>query len=272
VRTLEDRRATILKAAQAVFAEKGYERATMDEIAATSQMSKATLYRYFAGKAELRDQLIHRLPEADLAIPNVRSRILEVAMDTIGRKGYSRTTLDDIAAGAGVSKGGIYWHFKGKDDLMAAIVAEYSPFPQVVAIVEGADDLPFEDVVRRIVDVFLEFFQAHGDFFTAIISEIQSNEELGAVFQRSVAQPLLVVVGGYLMRRTADAGFRQVHPVLALQSLLGPFALHVLIRPVLETKLGLQIDLSEVKDTLIGNFLDGIRHSSEEAGHAGSDG
>ena len=46
------RRRTILRAAQAVFAEKGYAQATLDEIAKRAEFGKGTLYNYFEGGKE----------------------------------------------------------------------------------------------------------------------------------------------------------------------------------------------------------------------------
>ena len=46
------RRREILQAAKAVFAEKGYTNATLDEIAQRAEFGKGTLYNYFAGGKE----------------------------------------------------------------------------------------------------------------------------------------------------------------------------------------------------------------------------
>ena len=46
------RRRAMLRAAQAVFAEKGYAQATLDEIAARAEFGKGTLYNYFEGGKE----------------------------------------------------------------------------------------------------------------------------------------------------------------------------------------------------------------------------
>jgi AcrR family transcriptional regulator len=46
------RRQAILEAAQAVFAEKGYDAATLDEIADRAEFGKGTLYNYFGGGKE----------------------------------------------------------------------------------------------------------------------------------------------------------------------------------------------------------------------------
>lgn len=46
------RRRLMLEAARAVFAEKGYRRATLDEIAQRAEFGKGTLYNYFEGGKE----------------------------------------------------------------------------------------------------------------------------------------------------------------------------------------------------------------------------
>ncbi len=53
-----------------------------------------------------------------------RQDILDAALELFHAKGYSRTTLEDIALSAGVTRGAIYWHFKDKVDLFSAIKEE----------------------------------------------------------------------------------------------------------------------------------------------------
>ena len=53
VREKEQRKETILSAAVQIIAEKGFECATMEDIAAGSELSKGTLYLYFEDKSSL---------------------------------------------------------------------------------------------------------------------------------------------------------------------------------------------------------------------------
>ena len=52
-----------------------------------------------------------------------RNAILDTAERVFSRHGVSRTTLADIAAAAGVTRGAIYWHFQDKADLFCQMVA-----------------------------------------------------------------------------------------------------------------------------------------------------
>lgn len=48
-------------------------------------------------------------------------RILKAAIDVFYEKGVERATLENIATSAGMTRGAIYWHFKNKLDLFAAL-------------------------------------------------------------------------------------------------------------------------------------------------------
>lgn len=52
------KRQDILNAARNVFAQKGYENATLDEIALKAEFAKGTLYNYFDSKEKLFDEII----------------------------------------------------------------------------------------------------------------------------------------------------------------------------------------------------------------------
>ncbi len=51
-----------------------------------------------------------------------RQRILDAAYRQFRRGGYSRTGVDEIAAAAKVTKRTLYYHFKSKDALLAAVL------------------------------------------------------------------------------------------------------------------------------------------------------
>jgi AcrR family transcriptional regulator len=62
---VEARRSQILDAAAAVFAEKGFHRATTKEIAKTAGVSEGTIYNYFDSKADLLIGILTRLAELE---------------------------------------------------------------------------------------------------------------------------------------------------------------------------------------------------------------
>ncbi len=51
-----------------------------------------------------------------------RARLLEAAARIVGEKGWERTSLADVAARAGMTRGAIYGNFKNREDLFLALV------------------------------------------------------------------------------------------------------------------------------------------------------
>jgi AcrR family transcriptional regulator len=47
-----------------------------------------------------------------------KKRIIEASVKVMSEKGYSQTTMEDIAAYLGVSKGALYLYFKSKDEII----------------------------------------------------------------------------------------------------------------------------------------------------------
>ena len=64
--------AAILKAAQNIFAQKGFHEATVSDIAKKAEVSEATIYDYFSSKEELLFSIpaetIHQYQEKNLEI------------------------------------------------------------------------------------------------------------------------------------------------------------------------------------------------------------
>ena len=54
---------------------------------------------------------------------DTKSRIIEAADDLFYRQGYDHTSFADIAASVGLSRGNFYYHFKTKDEILAAVIA-----------------------------------------------------------------------------------------------------------------------------------------------------
>jgi len=51
-----------------------------------------------------------------------RQRILDAAYELFRRKGYTRVSMDEIAAATTVTKRTLYYHFESKDQLLAAVL------------------------------------------------------------------------------------------------------------------------------------------------------
>ena len=55
-----------------------------------------------------------------------RTKVLDAALQVIRTKGYTSTTVDDVCAAAGLTKGSFFHHFKSKEDMALAAVQHWN--------------------------------------------------------------------------------------------------------------------------------------------------
>ncbi|WP_350024121.1 efflux system transcriptional repressor EmhR [Pseudomonas protegens] len=81
-----------------------------------------------------------------------RSQILEAAEKAFFERGVARTTLADIAALAGVTRGAIYWHFSNKADLVQAMLDSLrEPLDEMAAASENVDEMDPLGCMRKLL-------------------------------------------------------------------------------------------------------------------------
>jgi AcrR family transcriptional regulator len=63
-------------------------------------------------------------PKADVSAER-KQQIYQAAMTCFNRNGYFQTTMDDIVAESGLSKGTLYWYFDSKKELFLALLGDF---------------------------------------------------------------------------------------------------------------------------------------------------
>ena len=91
------------------------------------------------------------MSDAPAPLPKVsaRTRLLDAAVAVIREKGYTATTVDDLCAKAGVTKGAFFHHFKTKDDLAVAAAGYWGL--TTAALFAGADYHAPADPLDRVL-------------------------------------------------------------------------------------------------------------------------
>ena len=76
-----------------------------------------------------------------------RDAILCAAEDVFYARGVSRTSIEQIAVAAGVTRGAVYWHFKDKLELCAAMADRvFMPYEDMLKQLSQTSDTPLEDL------------------------------------------------------------------------------------------------------------------------------
>lgn len=89
-----------------------------------------------------------------------RREILSAAEKVFEAKGYNATTVDQIAAAAGIAKGSIYNYFHGKQDLFTQLFTATLTIDEEEVDALIAADMPAGEKIERLLDnVFARFGQ-----------------------------------------------------------------------------------------------------------------
>lgn len=120
-----------------------------------------------------------------------RDLILDAAERVFQRRGVSRTSLQEIAQDAGLTRGAIYWHFQNKSDVFDAMMQRVT-LPMAATLqappeAEAAD--PLQHLRRTLASTF---YQTVHDAQVQRVFEIASHkveyvDELQALRERHIA-------------------------------------------------------------------------------------
>ncbi len=81
----------------------------------------------------------------DSIVVGKRDRLVAAACQTVYQQGIEKTTLADIAAAAGIPLGNVYYYFKTKSDIIAAVVESHVQEARaMLAAVDGEHERPGE--------------------------------------------------------------------------------------------------------------------------------
>jgi TetR/AcrR family transcriptional regulator, transcriptional repressor for nem operon len=97
-------------------------------------------------------QTVERAPSG-----GARSKLLEAAFSTIREKGYAATSVDELCARAGVTKGAFFHHFPTKNSLAVAAMNQWSELS--IALFAAAPYHRFDDPLDRVLG-YLDFRKA----------------------------------------------------------------------------------------------------------------
>jgi AcrR family transcriptional regulator len=238
--------------------EDGLAGLSMDQLATRAGVSRATLYRLFANQQHLLQELGLMLP------PTLRSRILDTALELVGRHGLAELSMDELAATAGVSRATLYRLVPGKEALFAELVRRFSPFEPIAAVLETLGDRPPAEVIPAIAQAMAAAMDGHIGLLLQLLFELSRSDpdrHASADTRQDTAQAMrtLPLVAGYLDQQMAAGRLRRMDPVLAMQALAGPIVMHLLMQASAASQSGaghgVALPLEGVVEELVGIWL-----------------
>ena len=221
----------------------------MEELAAAAGVAVRTLYRLFGSRRTL-------LREAGCAQePSARQRILDAALDQVGRQGLAELSMDELAAAAGVSRATLYRLFPGKSALFGELIRAFSPWEPVADVIDAMPEGHPAEVMPAVAQAIAEAMQGRVGVLLRMVFELLQGDPDTAEGMRESMERGLPDLVGYLSNQMQAGRLRHMHPVLAIQLLAGPIVVHLLTRPLAEALIGFETTESEPLDEIVHAWL-----------------
>lgn len=190
-----------------------------------------------------------------------RELILDTAERVFHRRGVSRTSLQEIAKDAGLTRGAIYWHFENKGELFHAMM-ERVTLPMMARMTEmgpADEEQPLEKIRRNTASAFQQI--AHNEqvrrVFEIATQKVEYVDELQSMRERHIAGRNECIDDMYgLMQLAQDKGHIRADvdlrsATLGLFALVGGLKFNWLLDPQ-------GFDLEAVGQTTLDTYLRGL--------------
>lgn len=115
-----------------------------------------------------------------------KKQIKEVALKLFIEKGLVRTTMDDIIEKMGISKGGVYYHYKNKEEIFSELIKDSMTYRKklVVEYVSNNKGMSREELIMNmLLDKILDT-NPYKTIYAIFLTELSSNKELTELYNR----------------------------------------------------------------------------------------
>jgi AcrR family transcriptional regulator len=190
-----------------------------------------------------------------------RRQIMQAALVCFARKGYHKTTMDDIVAECGLSKGTLYWYFKNKDNLFISLIKSY-----FFDVRQGTDAIleqhpTASGKLRGMTQAFVEFFRAGGEYFSVLFEFwLQSalRDELNQFMSAALSQ-YRQIVASVITEGIQSGEFKAVNAdqvALAAMAAFDGLSFYAMLIPD-------EVDLERTCQVFIETLLNGLMAGGE---------
>ena len=121
--------------------------------------------------------------------PLTRKQILDASLRLFSEKGFARTSVRDIARGAGITDAAIYYHFSSKRDIFEALFEERG-ITSALSDLENVTitEQPLPETLISIAVAAQGIMQRNKDFMKVLLSEAMSEDPVAVEDYRMITE------------------------------------------------------------------------------------
>jgi len=124
-----------------------------------------------------------------------KKRIIEASVKVMSENGYSQTTMEDIAAYLGVSKGALYLYFKSKDDIIVESAKKMQSHLLQLRMMQMTASPTKDplDVWIKILDNFMPFDSKINTLYFELVAITQRDPEINKLSAKNLEKEIEMI-------------------------------------------------------------------------------
>jgi AcrR family transcriptional regulator len=189
-----------------------------------------------------------------------RLAIEDAAIELIIEQGYHATSMRQIAERADLALGGIYNHFKSKEEIFEAIIVDKHPYRKVLPLILAAEGETMEEFISNAARVVIQELTSQPYYIKLMLIEIaEFHGSHGAALINEIAPKILPVFEKLVKTRE---NLRVTHPAILMRSFIGMVMSYLMTDIVLSNSILNQLMPTNALDTYIDIYMHGILKES----------
>ena len=185
-----------------------------------------------------------------------RLAIEDAAIELFMEQGYHATSMRQVADRTGLALGGIYNHFKSKDEIFEAIIIDQHPYKKILPLILAVEGDTAEEFFGNAFRIVIDGLGKQPEFINLMFVElVEFKGKHGAVMLREIAPRVLPVFEKIVKTRKE---LRVTNPAVLMRSFFGMIISYFVTEMVISNSVVSKLMPKDSTDVYIDIFLNGV--------------
>jgi len=185
-----------------------------------------------------------------------RLAIEDAAMELFLKQGYAATSMRQIADKAELALGGIYNHFKSKDEIFEGIIVDKHPYKIILPAILAAQEDSLEEFFRHAFHIIVSELGARPGYVNLMLIElVEFKGAHGSMMLHEIVPKMLPVFEKVVKSR---GELNVTNPAFLMRSFIGIVVSYLITEMIISDSLVKKLMPKNTEDAYINIFLHGI--------------
>ena len=189
-----------------------------------------------------------------------RLAVEDAALELFMEQGYHATSMRQIADKAGLALGGIYNHFKSKDEIFEALVVDKHPYKKILPLIQEAEGETMDEFLGNATRIVINELTSQPYYIKLMLIEIaEFNGVHGAALIKEIAPNMLPVFEKIVQTKKE---LRVTNPIILMRSFIGMVLSYMITEIIISNSILSKVMPKNSLDAYVDIYMHGILKES----------